>query len=210
MGKIMISNKMELLLANKSIINAQGIIEDVLVQVEDLTFPVDFIIIDIDLADERDIILGRSFLATSKACIDIKKGELKIEMNEEVRTFKVYGKTTSRCYKVDIREKDLEDAPPTPSPEIEEEIDEEELSELEELSESEDYTPDELLGREMDELDCRLHNMKEYDVRTLKACREQGKEWIERLTIEINSRGPAAKSSQEEKERLWHSKVFDL
>ncbi|MCI60943.1 hypothetical protein A2U01_0082199, partial [Trifolium medium] len=31
-------------------------------------------------------------------------------MNEKVRTIKVYGKPTNHCYKVEIREKDLEKA----------------------------------------------------------------------------------------------------
>ncbi|MCI43751.1 hypothetical protein A2U01_0064989, partial [Trifolium medium] len=52
--------------------------------------------------------------------------------------------------------------------------------------------------------------MKEYDVQTLKACEEQGQEWVERLTIEINPRGPEAKDSQIKKEGLWHSKIFAL
>ncbi|MCI65027.1 hypothetical protein A2U01_0086285, partial [Trifolium medium] len=41
------------------------------------------------------------------------------------------------------------------------------------------YTPDEVLVQEMDELDCQLYNMKDYDVRTLKACKEQVQEWVE-------------------------------
>ncbi|MCI54822.1 hypothetical protein A2U01_0076072, partial [Trifolium medium] len=39
--------------------------------------------------------------------------------------------------------------------------------------ETEIYTLDEVLVHEIDELDCRLYNMKEYDVRTLKVCKEQ-------------------------------------
>ncbi|MCI25556.1 hypothetical protein A2U01_0046747, partial [Trifolium medium] len=74
----------------------------------------------------------------------------------------------------------------------------------------ETYTPDEVLLHEMDELDCRLYNIKEYEIRTLKACKEQVQEWLERLTMEINARGPEAKDSQVEKERLWHSKIFAL
>ncbi|MCI61240.1 hypothetical protein A2U01_0082497, partial [Trifolium medium] len=31
-------------------------------------------------------------------------------MNEEVRTLKVYGKSTNACYKVEVRENDLEKA----------------------------------------------------------------------------------------------------
>ncbi|MCI43395.1 hypothetical protein A2U01_0064632, partial [Trifolium medium] len=48
-----------------------------------------------------------------------------------------------------------------------------------EVEETTPYTPDELLVLEMDEVECRLNNMKEYDVRTLKACREKGQEWVE-------------------------------
>ncbi|PNX93269.1 hypothetical protein L195_g016420 [Trifolium pratense] len=112
MGQITISNKVELLMANKSIVNATGIIEDVLVKVNDLAFPVDFVVIDIDLADEKDIILGRPFLATSHVCIDMKLGELKIEMNDEVRTLKVYENSSYQCYRVKVRDKNLEDARP--------------------------------------------------------------------------------------------------
>ncbi|MCI37636.1 hypothetical protein A2U01_0058860, partial [Trifolium medium] len=55
----------------------------------------------------------------------------------------------------------------------------EESAEGTKVEETESYTPDELLVQEMDELDCQLYNMKEYEVRTLKACREQGQEWVE-------------------------------
>ncbi|MCI88125.1 hypothetical protein A2U01_0109411, partial [Trifolium medium] len=40
----------------------------------------------------------------------------------------------------------------------------------EETEVEETYTPAEILVHEMDELDCRMYNMKEYDVQTLKAC----------------------------------------
>ncbi|MCI35179.1 hypothetical protein A2U01_0056400 [Trifolium medium] len=112
-------------------------------------------------------------------------------MNEEVRTLKVYENSTNDCYKIEVREKDLEKTPL--NSEWMEERPEEELSESEEPSyeesvegteaeETESYTPDELLVLEMDEVDCRLYNMKEYDVRTLKTCRKQVQEWVERLT----------------------------
>ncbi|MCI40975.1 hypothetical protein A2U01_0062208 [Trifolium medium] len=102
-------------------------------------------------------------------------------MNEEVRTLKVYKNSTNHSYKVEVREKGLEKA--QLDSEWMEERREEELSEPEEPSyeesaerteveETESYTPDELLMQEMDELDCQLYNMKEYDVRTLKACKE--------------------------------------
>ncbi|MCI82976.1 hypothetical protein A2U01_0104250, partial [Trifolium medium] len=39
----------------------------------------------------------------------------------------------------------------------------EEAAEGTEVEETESYTPDEILVMEMDELDCQLYNMKEYD-----------------------------------------------
>ncbi|MCI67246.1 hypothetical protein A2U01_0088504, partial [Trifolium medium] len=61
---------------------------------------------------------------------------------------------------------------------FEEEASEETTEETEE-GEIASYTLDEVLVHEMDELDYQLSNMKGYDVRTLKACKEQSQEWVE-------------------------------
>ncbi|MCI39776.1 hypothetical protein A2U01_0061008 [Trifolium medium] len=92
-------------------------------------------------------------------------------MNEKVRTIKVYGKSTNTCYKVEVRDKDLEKAKLN-SEWMEERVEEEPFEPrgpwYEEAAEETEvevtYTPDELLVHEMDELDCQLINMKEYDV----------------------------------------------
>ncbi|MCI29269.1 hypothetical protein A2U01_0050478, partial [Trifolium medium] len=164
-------------------------IEDVLVKVKDLAFLVDFVIIDVDLADERDIILGRPFLATSHACINMKQGEVTIEMKEEVRTIKVYGKSTNACCKVEVRDKDLEKA--NLNSEWIEERGEEESFESQESSEEAtaeteegkiaSCTPEEILVHHVDELNYQLCKMKEYDVRTLKVVRREMQEWVERI-----------------------------
>ncbi|MCI03283.1 hypothetical protein A2U01_0024319 [Trifolium medium] len=107
----MISSRMELVLANQSVINAYGMIEDVLVKVEDLVFPVDFVILDIGVDDEKEVILGRPFLATSHAYIDMESGEFIIGIKEEKRTIKVYEKSDNHCCRIETREKELEDAP---------------------------------------------------------------------------------------------------
>jgi len=49
----------------------RGMIEDVLVKVDKLYLPTDFIILDIKEDRKVPIILGRSFLATGKTLIDI-------------------------------------------------------------------------------------------------------------------------------------------
>ncbi|KAK2362321.1 hypothetical protein QL285_087394 [Trifolium repens] len=68
----------ELVLANQTTIHSAGTIEDVLVKVEDLVFPADFMILDIQEDEEHLIILGRPFQATSRALINVELTELTI------------------------------------------------------------------------------------------------------------------------------------
>ena len=69
----------ELSLADGSVRRPYGVVEDVIVKVENCYIPVDFIIVDMkstkDLTDSP-IILGRSFLATAKAITNSGMGEI--------------------------------------------------------------------------------------------------------------------------------------
>ncbi|XP_022158490.1 uncharacterized protein LOC111024970 [Momordica charantia] len=58
-------------LADRSITHPEGKIEDVLVQVDKFIFPGDFIILDYEADKEIPIILGRPFLCTGRALIDV-------------------------------------------------------------------------------------------------------------------------------------------
>ena len=75
--------------ANRSLTHPRDIIEDVLVKVDKFIFPVDFIILDMQENKEVPIILGRPFLATGRAMIDVQKGELRLRVQEEEVTFNV-------------------------------------------------------------------------------------------------------------------------
>ena len=70
-------------LANRSLKHPRGVIEDVLVKVDKFIFPVDFIVLDMEEDMEISIILGRPFLATGRAMIDVQKGELKLRVQDE-------------------------------------------------------------------------------------------------------------------------------
>ena len=59
---------------NRSTTYPKGILEDVLVKVGKFIFLVDFIVIDIEEDKQIPLLLGRPFLATSVALIDVKKG----------------------------------------------------------------------------------------------------------------------------------------
>ncbi|XP_042009237.1 uncharacterized protein LOC121757828 [Salvia splendens] len=63
-------------MADKSIKFPNGVLENVLVRVNDFIFPVDFVVLDMKEDPNVRLILGRSFLATGKALIDVTKGEL--------------------------------------------------------------------------------------------------------------------------------------
>ena len=58
-------------LADRSLKHPRGVIEDVLVKVEKFIFPTYFIVLDMEKDKEIPIILGRPFLATSRAMIDV-------------------------------------------------------------------------------------------------------------------------------------------
>ena len=60
-------------LADRSLAHPRGIIEDVLVKVDKFIFPADFIVLDMEEDTNVPIILGRPFLATCQALIDVQK-----------------------------------------------------------------------------------------------------------------------------------------
>ncbi|XP_038877537.1 uncharacterized protein LOC120069796 [Benincasa hispida] len=76
-------------LADRLITHPEGKIEDVLVQVDKFIFPTNFIILDYEADREVPIILGRPFLATGRALIDVLKGELTIRVDNQQVKFNV-------------------------------------------------------------------------------------------------------------------------
>ncbi|XP_038884872.1 uncharacterized protein LOC120075497 [Benincasa hispida] len=80
-------------LADRSYMHPLGIVEDVLLQVKDLIFPVDFDILKMDeisSPSSSTVMLGRSFMKTAKTKIDVNKGCLSIEFDGEVVSFNMY------------------------------------------------------------------------------------------------------------------------
>ena len=67
-------------MTDRSLKHPRGVIEDVLVKVDKFIFLVDFIVFDMEKDREIPIILGRPFLATGRAMIDVQRGELKLRV----------------------------------------------------------------------------------------------------------------------------------
>ena len=84
------STTVTLQLADRSLKHPRGVIEDVLVKVDKFIFPADFIVLDMEEDKEIPIILGRPFLATGRAMIDVQRGELKLRVQEDEVKFNVF------------------------------------------------------------------------------------------------------------------------
>ncbi|KAL0319741.1 UNVERIFIED_CONTAM: hypothetical protein Sradi_5235600 [Sesamum radiatum] len=86
-------------LAGRSIVYPKGVLEDVLVQVNELVFPTDFYVLDMiedNPPNSTYILLGRPFLKTSKTKIDVDAGILFMEFDNEVVSFSIGG-VTQNC-----------------------------------------------------------------------------------------------------------------
>ncbi|XP_059307004.1 uncharacterized protein LOC132058557 [Lycium ferocissimum] len=80
---------MRLLMADRTVKRPVGILYDVLVRVDRFIFPADFVILDCEVDFKVPIILGRPFLSTGHALVDVERGDLKFRMNDEEVTFHI-------------------------------------------------------------------------------------------------------------------------
>ncbi|GJV50173.1 reverse transcriptase domain-containing protein [Tanacetum coccineum] len=87
------STRMTLELADRSTVHPKGFAEDVFVKVGKFHFPADFVVVDYDVDPRVPLILGRPFLRTERALIDVYGEELTLRVNDEAITFK-FGKTS--------------------------------------------------------------------------------------------------------------------
>nr|GEV01024.1 hypothetical protein [Tanacetum cinerariifolium] len=79
--------QMTLELANRSITHPKGVAEDVFVKVGKFYFLTDFVVVDFEADPRVPLILGRSFLRTSRALIDFYGEEITLRVNDEAVTF---------------------------------------------------------------------------------------------------------------------------
>nr|GEW16750.1 DNA-directed DNA polymerase [Tanacetum cinerariifolium] len=78
---------MTLKLADRLVSKPIGITKDVSVKVGVFHFPVDFVVIDFEPDPRVPLILGRCFLKTGQALIDVYKGELTLRIENEAITY---------------------------------------------------------------------------------------------------------------------------
>ncbi|XP_026400016.1 uncharacterized protein LOC113295899 [Papaver somniferum] len=97
-------------LADLSNVYPRGIIEDVLVQVNQLIFPADFCVLEMtDGSNDTSLplLLGRPFMSTARTKIDVHDGSLTMEFDGEVIRFNIYEtmrypSDAHSCFSVDV------------------------------------------------------------------------------------------------------------
>ncbi|XP_027166138.1 uncharacterized protein LOC113766113 [Coffea eugenioides] len=79
-------------LADRSNAYPDGVLEDILVQIDNLIFPADFYVLDMedDNSNSSPILLGRPFLKTARTKIDVFTGTLTMEFDGDVIKFNIY------------------------------------------------------------------------------------------------------------------------
>ncbi|GJY77180.1 reverse transcriptase domain-containing protein [Tanacetum coccineum] len=91
----LISTQMTLKLANREICTPVGIARDVFVLVGKFTFPTDFVIVDYQSDPGVPLILGRPFLQTARALIDVHREEMILRDGNERLTLNMRHDTSS-------------------------------------------------------------------------------------------------------------------
>ncbi|GJX62754.1 reverse transcriptase domain-containing protein [Tanacetum coccineum] len=76
-------NDMTLELADRSITHPKGLAEDVYVKVGKFHFPTDFVVVDFEADPQVPLILGRSFLRTGRALIDVYGEEITLRVDNK-------------------------------------------------------------------------------------------------------------------------------
>ncbi|XP_057760599.1 uncharacterized protein LOC130980976 [Arachis stenosperma] len=109
-------------LANKTQKRALGVVENILVKVGMYFLPTDFVILEMEESYLHPIILGRPFLATARALIDVEQGELILRIHDEQLTFHVFKAShdldqEKECLKIDFGNTNMKEEPNESAPE---------------------------------------------------------------------------------------------
>ncbi|GJZ69801.1 putative reverse transcriptase domain-containing protein, partial [Tanacetum coccineum] len=84
----LVHTKLTVELADKTVKYPKGIVENILVGIGKFVFPVDFIILDMPEDIKVPLILGRPFLSTAQAKIDVYKRKITLRVGDDKIIFK--------------------------------------------------------------------------------------------------------------------------
>ncbi|KAF7802389.1 uncharacterized protein G2W53_041500 [Senna tora] len=103
----LVLESVQYLMVDRSIAYPRGIIENVLVKVDKLILPADFIVLDYEEDKNVPIILGTPFLTIGRTIIDVQKGELTMRVQDQEVKFNVFKAMklpgeTEECFHVNV------------------------------------------------------------------------------------------------------------
>ena len=114
--------QMRLQLADSSVRRPEGIAEDIPVKIRGCFVPVDFVVLDMLTDKDMPFILGRPFLSTADARINVAAGEIRLHINGKEEKF-AFKPKPEQCSMVKIkfgendeRLEQVEVTPPQPDP----------------------------------------------------------------------------------------------
>ena len=74
-------------LADRTVHYPTGIAENVPVKIQNFFIPVDFVVLNMEVDAKTPLILGRPFLSTANAHIDVGAGEIQLNINGQTERF---------------------------------------------------------------------------------------------------------------------------
>jgi hypothetical protein len=77
-----------------------GITEDILMRIRNSFVPVDFMVLEMDICCQIPLILGRPFLSTTRATIDVAARIIKLNISRKDETSTFAPKGTEKCNQV--------------------------------------------------------------------------------------------------------------
>jgi hypothetical protein len=77
-----------------------GIVEDIPVRIRNSFVPVDFVVLEMDVYRQIPLILGRPFLSTARATIDVAVRIIKLNSSGKEETFTFKPKGAEQCNQV--------------------------------------------------------------------------------------------------------------
>ncbi|CAN6716139.1 unnamed protein product [Malus baccata var. baccata] len=100
-------------LADRSMTYPRGVIENVIVKVDNLYLPANFMVLDMDEDLTTPIILGRPFLATAWTLIDVEAGTLTFRVEDQTIVSKLFEASIHSCDKQECMRVDALDGLPS-------------------------------------------------------------------------------------------------
>jgi len=102
-----------LLLVDGSVAHPHGLIENLPVMIGNIELPTDFVVLDVDEEGKDPLIVGRPFLASAGAVIDVRNGKINLNLEKGIKMKfdirEALGKSTTGVQNFGIQDMDVDE-----------------------------------------------------------------------------------------------------